>query len=217
MTLVDFDSDDVDTVETPLSELVDGGVWMAYMDFTGLADQTGTLSAYTRVNPDSELRLWDSVTLVGPAPVDPAVAALGPIVSSELIDLQAILDSGDPVSCDWRLEHRGRVRTLEGGQDTKTASGGVDTLLTVPYGGEYYLLVDAFAMQGGDTLKLRLRARGGDLSSTVRTIVYRAISGVQTELTLVGPLVAHDSVVATLEQSAGTPRAYPWQLLRVND
>jgi len=174
-----------------------------------------TARVYSRVNQDSEIRLYASGGLAGAAPVDPSILELGPIVSSELCDLRAELDGGD-VDLPWRVESVGRVSTVPDGEGSQTAVVATEhTLVTVPYGGTFLLLVDVAAMQAGDDLKLRLKAKVID-GGTARATKYVLLEDVQTNgIYALGPIVAHDSVLATLQQSAGSARIFPWKVVRL--
>lgn len=81
--------------------------------------------------------------------------------------------------------------------------------------GVYQFVVDTSAMLSGDITKLRVKekARGAD---TQRLVFVATLAGVQAE-----PLWVSPSVILlhgwdfTLEQTAGTGRAYPWSIRRV--
>ena len=216
MSRVGSGTTNVTTSETALLEYRDGGVYMAYLD--GFALEGGenlTARVYSRVNQDSEIRLYTSGTLAGAAPADPSILELGPVVSSELVDLRGELDGGD-VDLPWRVEQVGRVSTVPDGEGSQTAVIATPhTLVTVPFGGTFVLQVDVAAMQAGDDLKLRLQSKTVD-GGTIRTTKYVLLEDVQTNgIYTLGPIVCHDSVVAILEESAGVGRIFPWKVLRL--
>jgi len=104
---------------------------------------------------------------------------------------------------------------------TQTATIGTEhTLKADSVPAAYELHVDTNAMAGGDTLELRLKENvlsGG----TVRSAVFFTRSGAAAEaapngfIVCLGPFFFDQGVTATLKQTAGTGRAYPWKLLRV--
>lgn len=94
------------------------------------------------------------------------------------------------------------------------------TLRTDAAPGCYELHVDTNAMAGGDTTELRLKENvlGG---GTVRSAVFFTRSGAAAEaapnglIVIIGPFAFDQGVTATLKQTAGTGRSYPWKLIRV--
>lgn len=218
-TLVAFDADGssspVDTNPTLLLEFLDGGIWYAYADGANLAGgENLTLSAYSRVNEDSDLRLAGAMTINGAAPTDPDIAEVGPIFSSELLSLWAELSSGGPRSLPWKVEQVGRLRVVAQGRITGTA-GQQNLGSTTPYGGRFYLIVDVANMQAGDDLKLRLKTAASGPGGAVRIAKYKLLEDVQaTQIYVLGPCLARDSVLPTLQQTVGTGRVYDWKLIR---
>lgn len=94
------------------------------------------------------------------------------------------------------------------------------TLVTTTVGGAYELHVDMFAKQAGETLLLRLKdtiLSGG----AERSAVYYTHTGAAAEvapngyIVILGPFAFDRGTTATLTQTGGTGRAYPWKVLRV--
>ena len=99
---------------------------------------------------------------------------------------------------------------------TKTADGSEQNLDTDTTSKTYVLVVDTGAMVLGDELELRLKTKvlsGG----TSRVAYYAAFAHVQAEPQKYSvPVPANQEIVATLEQTAGTNRDYPWALLSLD-
>lgn len=79
--------------------------------------------------------------------------------------------------------------------------------------GVYVLVVDANAMVNGDVLELRIKtkAKGG---STSRLSYYATFANIQGEPNKYSVPVPTDvEFVATLKQTAGTGRAFDWNIL----
>jgi len=213
-TIVAFDETEVTTDPTRLLEFQDGGIWMARAVGEPLGAQNLTLSAFSRVNQDSPLRLAAAATINGPTPNDPATLEVGPVYSSELLDLWAVLSTGTPVTIPWIVEQLARLRTVQQGR--LLATGGVDSLVTVPYGGKFGLLVDVGVMESGDNLELRLKTAGAGPGSTVVVDKYAMLQDAQDQgIYFLGPCFARTSFEPTLEQSAGDPRTYDWKVVLV--
>lgn len=98
------------------------------------------------------------------------------------------------------------------GSLTATAGGTEDALATVTAAGVYQLVVDTAAQTDGDSVTLRVygKARSSD---TERLLYESSFSNVQYM-----PLKASIAVPtphwfrATLTQTAGTARAFPWAI-----
>lgn len=89
------------------------------------------------------------------------------------------------------------------------------TLATVTDAGVYILVVDTAAMVAGDELELRIygKARSSD---TERVLRYASFAGPQgMPLKDCVPVVSPHSFKATLKQTAGTGRAFPWAIYNV--
>ena len=99
---------------------------------------------------------------------------------------------------------------------SQTATLGTEhTLATVTAAGTYVLAVDAANLANGETLQLRLygKARTGD---TERLVYSSTIANAQTEalrISLALPSPHH--LRATLKQTGGTGRVYPWAIYAV--
>lgn len=99
---------------------------------------------------------------------------------------------------------------------TQTATVSTEhTLVTATASGVYALLVDTVNMLNGDELELRITA--AVLSDGTRRLGFLGtFKHVQADpLKVSVPVVAPNGVVATLTQTAGTGRAYPWSLVTI--
>jgi hypothetical protein len=216
MSLVAFASTSIDDNETSLVNYVEGAVFIATMDGSALgAGNVLTLEARTQVNQDSGVVVHTLGTINGATPADPACIRLGPIVTKEALELVAYLDDAVVVDCPWKLQQKGRVSTVENGEGTLTAPLAEDSLVSVPYGGTFVLLVDLSAMQAGDDVELRLKAKAGGPDSTAVVVVYELFEDVQTNKIAQLWIDVDESVEATLEQSAGSARSFPWAVVKV--
>jgi hypothetical protein len=220
VSIVAWDTHTLDDNEVELLAYPDGGAFLLYADGSALGAQDLTINAYTRVNQDSEIRLAATATIAGPTPVAPAEAILQ-VISSEAVSFTALLSTATPADIPWRVHSRGRLTTVDDAEGAKLATGAEDSLVTVGFGGLFYLLVDVFAMAIADDLKLRLKTAGGGPGEVPATVGYELLEDVQAlGIVMMGdvdgrPVEVVDSLEATLEQSAGTLRTYPWKLIRV--
>ena len=87
------------------------------------------------------------------------------------------------------------------------------TLATVTDSGVYQLAVDVAAMVAGDIVELRIygKARTAD----TERLLFRGSYGpvvVATPLVVSTPIVSPHHLKATLKQTAGTGRAFPWAI-----
>lgn len=98
---------------------------------------------------------------------------------------------------------------------TQAATISTEHSLTQQTGiGIYVLVVDTAAMASGDTLVVRLKTK----------VLSEGTSRITQEITMTGaqtvpnwrsePIPVDVEIIATLLQSAGTGRSYPWKLLR---
>lgn len=97
---------------------------------------------------------------------------------------------------------------------TQTATIGTEhTLATVTTPGTLVLAVDCAAMANGDVLELRLKTKvlSGGASGLAYYTVYANAQGQPIKYSV--PVPANIEVVATLKQTSGTGRAFPWSLL----
>ena len=104
------------------------------------------------------------------------------------------------------------------GSGTQTSVVGTEHTLgpaSLPTGA-YELHVDEAAMVAGDTVELALKEpvlSGG----TVRRAAYLTTTGAiaPPETKVLGPITIRSGGSATLKQTAGAARAYPWELRQV--
>ena len=89
------------------------------------------------------------------------------------------------------------------------------TLATITTSGTFVLLVDCNALALGDTVILRAKVKvtsGG----TTRQAYEAKYSHVQADkIKLSIPVPSVNEVVFTLEQSAGTGRSFPWEIIEL--
>lgn len=210
MSLVNWGTTSTDP-ETVL-EYPDGGVFVAYFDASTLGAVTLTVEAYTQVHQGSDEVLYGTWTIVGPTPADPGILEAGPIVSALPV---RIVVSGASSIPFWIMSE-GQVSTVELGEGTLDTQAGENTLVTTVFGGTFYLLVDRTQEQAGDDLKLRLRTTFAATASNAVTH-YALVEDAPTTsfIARLGPLVAPEVAQATLEQSVGTLRDYPYALLQL--
>jgi len=90
------------------------------------------------------------------------------------------------------------------------------TLGTITTAGTYQLQVDMNALANGDTVVLRTKLKVRS-SGTTRLMYEDSYSHVQSQLVAVTiPAAATNEVVFTLEQTAGTGRAFPWEIVQLD-
>lgn len=96
-----------------------------------------------------------------------------------------------------------------------TADGTEQTLNTTSpetTAGAYQVAIDVANMAAGDVLEIRIKekARSAD---TQRTVLHDVLSHAQAEpLWFSPPLLLINGWDVTIEQTAGTNRAYPWSI-----
>lgn len=98
---------------------------------------------------------------------------------------------------------------------TQTAAIGTEHQLTSQTGaGAYVLVVDANNMAAGDTLTLKIKTRviGGGELRLAYTMSYADLQSEPNKYSV--PVPSNNEIVATLTQTAGTSRDFPWSLLR---
>jgi Cu/Zn superoxide dismutase len=85
-------------------------------------------------------------------------------------------------------------------------------------GALYQLRVDAFNLANGETLVLKLKTmpRTGDTSRALYTTVFTHAQGDPIKDSPAVYVPASADLVATLTQTGGTGRAYPWALYRLD-
>lgn len=88
------------------------------------------------------------------------------------------------------------------------------TLATVTAPGVYVLVVDTNAMVNGDVLELRVKrkVRTGDTTRVAYYATYAHAQGADNNIKLSVPIPSPFEFVATLKQTAGTGRAFPWSV-----
>lgn len=100
---------------------------------------------------------------------------------------------------------------------TQTATVNAEhTLATKTDVGVYVLVVDLGNLVVGDELELRLKTKA--LSGGTSRLAYMASFGPQVPACLVTysiPVPIDTEIVATLKQTAGTSRDFPWNLLKM--
>ena len=87
------------------------------------------------------------------------------------------------------------------------------TLATIATDGVFVLSVDISAMVAGDLLELKIygKARTGDTERLLHRGSYGPIA-VATPLVQSVPIISPHHFKATLTQTAGTGRAFPWAI-----
>ena len=86
------------------------------------------------------------------------------------------------------------------------------TLATITTSGSFTLSVDANAMALGDELILRVKKKIGS-GGTTRLLFEQTYSNVQGLPVIdIIPTASTNEVVFTLTQTAGTGRAFPWEI-----
>jgi hypothetical protein len=85
-------------------------------------------------------------------------------------------------------------------------------------GGHYQLRVDTNAMVAGDVLRLTIetKARAADTTRVCYEASFTNTQGEPVKLSPVVPIQDSNEVVCKLTQTAGTGRAFPWALLRLD-
>ena len=98
---------------------------------------------------------------------------------------------------------------------TLSASGSEQTLATVTSGGSFVLVTDCSGLAGGDKVELRIYTK--TKSGGVERLSYtRRYANAQAEPIKYSPPVPADvSFRATLNQVAGTLRAFDWSILQL--
>lgn len=107
------------------------------------------------------------------------------------------------------------LTVIADGSQTATISTEHD-LATDTANHTYVLVVDAAAMVLGDILELRLytKVRSGGTERLAYVISYQHVQGEPAKYS--PPVPANIHLRATLKQTAGTGRAFPWSLLALS-
>jgi hypothetical protein len=96
---------------------------------------------------------------------------------------------------------------------TQTATGGEDTLATPATNGTFALWVDKSAMAAASTDAVIFRIYY-QVDGTNYRLAYEATFNSDQMAAILSPFIpAVTGIKATLQQTAGTNRAYPWQIL----
>lgn len=105
------------------------------------------------------------------------------------------------------------VASNQSGSQTATISTEHDLGTAITAAGVYVLVVDATNMVNGDTLELRAKTKCKS-GSTARLAYFATYVHAQTELNKYSvPIPVTDSLLFTLKQTAGTGRAFDWNIL----
>lgn len=107
------------------------------------------------------------------------------------------------------------IAVVASGTQTATVST-EHTLATSTTGKTYVLVVDTAAMVNGDALELRLKTKvlSGGTSREAYLATFIHVQAQPNKYSV--PVPANIECVATLKQTAGTGRAYPWALLSID-
>jgi hypothetical protein len=101
---------------------------------------------------------------------------------------------------------------------TQIAQIGTEHQLSIQTGvgtvGIYVLVVDTNNMAAGDALTLRIKTKaiGGGTLRLAYTMTYADLQAEPNKYSV--PVPSNNEIVASLEQTAGTARSFPWSLLR---
>jgi hypothetical protein len=103
-------------------------------------------------------------------------------------------------------------------QDSGSQTATIDTehtLATLSAAGVYILVVDTANMVNGDTviLKLKTKCRSTDTSRLAYSATYAHAQAEPNKYSV--PVPSDVELIATLEQTDGTGRAFPWSILNV--
>jgi len=94
---------------------------------------------------------------------------------------------------------------------TQTATGGEDTLASPTTNGSYAFWVDTNAMALGDYVTLRVYYQVD--GTNYRLAFEGSYTSSQFKAAVTPFIAAFTGVRCSLQQTAGTNRAYPWQIL----
>jgi len=95
---------------------------------------------------------------------------------------------------------------------SQTATGGEDTLATITASGSFVLGLDANAMALGGELIVRVKLKVREVGTTrlAYEATYSHVQGLPVILSI--PVASTNEIVFTIEQTAGTNRAYPFEI-----
>lgn len=212
MSLVRRGEDAFDDTPVEIARYESGGSFSVGVIASNLGAQDLTISAYTRAHQAAEEVLAKAVTISGPTPDDPAVATLE-LVTAQPVRFVVVLSTSSPATCPWWVMSEGQVATIEDGEVTTEADGTEQTVAESLYPGVFMLLVDVSELDTGDDLELRLKTKRG---GTFHTQLHQLLEDVLADkLYEFGPIVVAEAAQATIEQSDGTFRNFPTNLVRL--
>lgn len=94
------------------------------------------------------------------------------------------------------------------------ANGTEQTIDTITTAGSFAIEVDTNAMASGDKMVLRVKTKVRSVGTTRLVYTSELYANVQVEPVKVSPPVpSTNEIVFTLEQTAGTNRTYPWEIV----
>lgn len=101
----------------------------------------------------------------------------------------------------------------QSGSQTATISTEHDLGTEITTAGTYVLVVDTAAMVAGDVLELRIKtkAKSGGTQRVAYVVSYANAQAAPNKYSV--PVPIDTSFQATLKQTAGTGRAFPWNIL----
>ena len=102
------------------------------------------------------------------------------------------------------------------GSGTQAAVIGTEhTLLTTTTVGNYVFKVVKAAMQAGDTLELRIydTVLSGGVSRVAYEVTYSGVQPADDMISISVPIPILVQFVATLKQTVGTGRSFPWMAI----
>ena len=103
--------------------------------------------------------------------------------------------------------------SVQSGSQTATISTEHTLGTSITPSGAYVLVVDLNAMVNGDVLELRIKTKAKS-GSTERLAYFAAYANVQEELVKYSvPVPVDTQITFTLKQTAGTGRAFDWNIL----
>lgn len=98
-----------------------------------------------------------------------------------------------------------------------TADGSEQTVVALTASGTYIAVLDTVNMQAGDALTIRVKAKvrsGG----TIRTVYSISLADAQAEpIAVSAPVGSPYGLTVTIEQTAGTNRAFPYSIEQIGD
>lgn len=203
----------IDTEHT-LATITSAGVYTLNVDFGNHANGDVTvLKAYIKVRSGDASTLLFQTTVADIPPEGNVVSIAIPAVHEVKFTLEQTDGTGR--SFDWSVFDLGATPSqTDSGSQTATIST-VHTLATKTDGETYVLFVDTSNMALSDTLELIAQFK--TLTGSTEDVVERyPASNVQVlPIKMLGPWATVHSLKFTLEQSAGTGRAFPWSVVKL--